>query len=194
MVINALLLTVSLAAATNALPSWQLTKDGGGVQVYTRKVAGSALKEFRAVTTVRAPLPAVLALLDDVPGYRAWFADCKEARAIAPGYNYFVNDAPFPIADRDMVIHWTESRDPATGAVVREMHGEADKLPPQKGRVRVPRLDGHWRFTPRADGGVDIEYQLSSDPGGSLPDWAANSAVATAPHKTLLGLKKAVEK
>src|SRR5262245_24248241 len=98
----------SLVGSAHASP-WKLEKDRNGIQVYTRAVPGSALKEFRAVTRINAPLPVALALIEDVNAMCSWLADCKQARTLktvsaSERYNYVVISAPFPVSNRDMVI------------------------------------------------------------------------------------------
>ena len=36
---------------------WQLKKNGRGISVYTRKVDGSAVLEFKATMTLDSPIP-----------------------------------------------------------------------------------------------------------------------------------------
>lgn len=192
----ALLLAIpALVRGADNAGEWKEAKTGDGIVVSTRDVPGWDMKEFRAVMRVEAPLGSIVALMQDVDAYPQWFADCREARilkVLGPQERYvcFVNATPFPVQDREIVSHDTFEQDPATGAVTMRLHGEPGLIPPTSGRVRVPRLEGAWTFTPLAGGGVEVAYQVRSDPGGSLPSWLANATVSKAPWRTLSGLRR----
>jgi ribosome-associated toxin RatA of RatAB toxin-antitoxin module len=174
---------------------WTEANAGDGIVVSTRSVAGWGMKEFRAVMRVPSPIGSVVALLEDVDAYPQWFSDCKEARVLKSQgpkerFVFFVNSAPFPVQDREIISHDTFDQNPGTGAVILTLHGEPGLVPPNPGRVRVPRLEGSWTFTPLPGGGVEVVYQVKSDPGGSLPAFIANATVSKAPLKTLTGMRR----
>jgi ribosome-associated toxin RatA of RatAB toxin-antitoxin module len=56
--------------------------------------------------------------------------------------------------------------------------------------VRVKTIETKWTFTPLADGKVRLEYQIKSDPAGSIPKWLFNLAADEAPVRSMLALKK----
>ncbi len=177
---------------------WARAKSDDGVEVWTRPAPGFGMKEFRAAMHVRTTLGSLVALMEDVPAYPRWFADCKEARVlksqgVRDRHVYFLNGAPFPVRDRDMVTHFLVHQDPDTRVVIMRLRGEPELIAPTSGRVRVPRLEGAWTFTPLGDGIVQVEYQVLSDPGGSLPGWVANMTVADAPWKTLRAMRRMLD-
>jgi hypothetical protein len=75
---------------------------------------------------------------------------------------------------------------------MRYLNEEAEYLPLQQGFVRVSRVKGFWQLKPY-EGGVEVVYQVHSDPGGSVPAWLANSFVVDAPFNTLINLRKLAE-
>ncbi|MBC7922591.1 MAG: START domain-containing protein [Ferruginibacter sp.] len=177
--------------------SWKLVKDKNGVKVYTRKVEGSALKEFKAVTTVAAPLNSLVALLKDFESYPAWVTDCKAARQlklVSPtSYYYYAElNAPWPVENRDMVVHFQVQQDSATKAVTCTMAAEPDYLPPQPGNVRIPKLKGTWQLTPQQDGTVEVLHRVHAESGGSIPAWLANSVMTDGPYRTLSNMRNVV--
>ena len=183
-----------LRGADNA-GEWREANVGDGIVVSTRTVPGWGMKEFRAVMRVQSSLGTIVALMEDVATYPRWFADCKEARVLRTQgsrerWVCFVNGVPFPVRDREIVSHDTFDQDPATRVVTVRLQGAPDMIPPTPGRVRVPRLEGLWTFTPLADGGVEVVYQVRSDPGGSLPNFVANATVSKSPWKTLDGMRR----
>ena len=57
-----------MAAGVAQAEQWNLVKDEGGIQVYLSEVAGSPYKAYRGVTQIKAEMPKLLALQNDVVG------------------------------------------------------------------------------------------------------------------------------
>ena len=194
MALIALFLFLSGAGLLVAQNDWELVKQGNGVQVYTRQVEGSSLKEFRAIMYVDATVESAVALFEDTDNFCNWFDSCGEARTvrqIAPNQwvNYFVSEQPIGVSDRDMYIQVTVQKDDGDGSVTASMVGVPTFGPVQSGRVRVQQLRGFWRFAPQDDGRLLVIYQVHSEPGGSIPSWVANLAVTDGPLATLTNMK-----
>lgn len=192
----ALLLVPGIVMAEEA---WQLKKEKNGIQVFVRKVPGSELKEFRGVTYLKGvTLSSLLATLDITEGYTRWLHNCGEARLLKKvsqheRYNYMVTKAPWPVSDRDSVMHSVVSQNPKDLTVTVRMQSVADFMPPVKGRVRIPKLAGLWIYKPLDNGSVMVVYQLHSEPGGKLPASLANTAVVDLPYFTLMNLTKIIQ-
>lgn len=187
----AALLAFLLAAP--ALGAWELSKAGSGIQVFTRPVAGSDLKEFRAVTTVNAPVNAVVSAIYEAEAMTGWWPDCAEARkvkVVSPSqwYAYFVTKLPFPLSNRDTVNLFSAAQNPTSKVVILRITGVPDFMPAQSGKVRLPSLKGSWTLTPKGET-TEVQYQLHANPGGNIPAWLANSSVTDAPYKTLSALQ-----
>ena len=185
--------------AADTKDGWSLDKDGHGVKVYTRSAKGYSLKAFRAETRVKAPLHAMVALIADGPSFTHWYTDCSrndEIKSPAPRESimYFVNDSPFPVMDRDSIIHTVVSQDPTTKAVKFAMKGVPDFMPEKSSYVRVPRLEGFWLMTPVNDQETDVVLEMATDTGGSVPSFLANQQVTSAPYKTFVKMRTYVQK
>jgi hypothetical protein len=98
---------------------------------------------------------------------------------------YFINGAPWPVSDRDAVIISSMSQDPETLALKVEINTVNDLLPENDDYVRIPHMKGFWLFEPTEKGQVLITYQVHANPGGSLPNWLANSVVVDTPYYTM---------
>ena len=190
-------LLLLLAGSSVQAETWRLVKDQGGIQVYLQKVAGSGYDAYRGVVTLDTDMPAVLSLQDDVGASCAWIYRCREQKLVGhdQSYTWVYSrfDAPWPVAPRDSVVRVATER-AADGSVVRRLQGAAERVPEQKGFVRVSTLDGFWRFTPKGPGRVEVVYQVHTEPGGSVPTWLANSFVVDAPYETLSALRELAEK
>lgn len=71
------------------------------------------------------------------------------------------------IADREIVLDGTSA--PDGDGTKFSWKKSAHQVGASGDRVEVARSEGYWIARPAADGGVDVEHQLSYDPGGSVP-------------------------
>lgn len=193
-------LVLSSVAALAQPGEWHLEKDDAkkDIQVFTREIPGSELKEFRGVTHIKAPVSAFVALLKDPAQATSWMHNVKkfevmETRSDLENVVYTVNDTPWPVTNRDVYIRSVFSQDPSTFAVTVSLTGLADYKPKNSDFVRMPALTGAWTFTPQQNGVVEVSYQVHANPGGSLPNWLVNAIVVDTPYNTLNNLQKKVD-
>lgn len=182
----------------DAAPEFKLEKEKNGVAVYTRKIEGSSLKEFKGVTTIKTSLMSLVVLMDDTEAYTQWLHECTQAKLLnkinlKERVSYTVIHAPWPVSDRDTVTYSKIVQDPKSKIVTIYLKGVPGQYPVQSGKVRVPSLKGFWQFIPNKNGYTTVVYQLHSEPGGSLPDALANSTVVDIPYNTLLNMHKVVK-
>ncbi len=176
--------------------AWDLEKEKNGVTVHTRLVEGSELKEFRGKTKLKTNLNTIIALMEDNPNYTTWLKDCKKSEAVKvlnsrEKYIYILNGVPWPLDDRDFVVHSTLTQDKTTGAVTYQMRPVSNIVPEKKGFVRGT-IKGFWKFVPVGQE-VEVTYQVHSEPGGSIPTSIANIVVVDIPYETLRKMKEKVE-
>lgn len=193
---SVLTLLLCASAAQAAERPWQLEREEDGVSVYLADVPGSKYKAYRGVVTIKGDLAAVQAAQEDVAGACAWIFSCQQQRLLDTKGNvselYTRFEMPWPVEARDSVIQVTTRTD-ADGSVTRLLKAVPERLPEEKGFVRVPRVDGEWHLKPLGQGGVEVIYEVHTEPGGSVPSWLANSFVVDAPLQTLQGLRAKVE-
>ncbi|MDP9940732.1 START domain-containing protein [Ectopseudomonas alcaliphila] len=175
---------------------WQLEREEDGVSVYLANVPGSRYKAYRGVVTINADLAAVQAVQEDVAGSCSWIFSCQQQRLLETDGDvselYTRFEMPWPVKARDSVIQVTTRTD-GNGGVTRLLKAVPQRLPEEKGFVRVQRVDGQWRLKPLGEGRVEVIYEVHTEPGGSVPSWLANSFVVDAPLQTLQGLRAKVE-
>lgn len=178
---------------------WKLKTTKGNLEVYTRKNKGSNIKEIRIKTTLHAPLEKVLDELNNVSNYPKWVFKCMEAKKIkvdsSYDYTYYAKyDFPFPIADRDIVVHSKQWKDEKTGILYS--HSKAttsDLFKEEKGVIRITILDAYWKISPQSDGSLAIDYIALTDPAGKIPSWIINLGITKAPVETLKNFRAIVE-
>ncbi len=198
MQINQLLLALFfwVLLVTNPLPAqaWELEKDKEGIQVFTRKIEGYAIKEYKAIIQLKTTIEKLTNLLKDHENLKTWFVKCPVSKRLKKVseeeyYVYFLNDAPWPVSDRDNITKMTfELLDNGTQLI--HLKGVPDYLPEKSGIVRLPRMQAKWMFEPEANGTVKITQQVLADLGGNIPGWLVNFAIVEAPFETLDNLRK----
>jgi uncharacterized protein YndB with AHSA1/START domain len=179
---------------------WQLVRSDKGIVVHRRTVAGSQLKEFRGIGVIEAPVSAVMAVLNDSEHRREWMAESKEQRTLeqidlTTVVLYSRLAAPWPVADRDLVMRATTRFEAAQSRVVIEISSTTHpSAPPVKGVVRMPSMQAHWHLSPVLGGKwTHAEYQVHVNAGGSLPTWLANLSSKKIPYDTIAALQKQVK-
>ncbi|MCP4135184.1 MAG: START domain-containing protein [bacterium] len=198
LIILAFLLTFS--SLLGAAPKWEFAKRSGGVTVYTRPIKGSDMDEFQGVTVVNAPMEVVLQVMQDVSAYPQWQQDCIKARVVSRKSKYmftvyFVNNAPWPVSDRDMVVRSKTTINLKKGLVVSSMRAlKSSSVPKNSDYVRITDLKGRYVFEYISRNKTRVTYIIKANPGGSVPTSLANMTSKAIPLGTLKGLKRMVKK
>lgn len=199
-VVLAVLLQVALSCfATVAIGEqrWETVIQEDNLLVQRRPWPGSALQEIRGETRITSSLNAAMALLKDADFnqhwvYRSGGATILQQSGYAQAYVYGIVDAPWPMSDRDTVVRFDYSQDPGTRVITIDISNFPDFAPARAGFVRVPRFGGFWELRPEPNGVVKVTYQVYGDPGGWIPEWAANRAAELSVTQTLRNMPEAV--
>ena len=107
---------LALAGAEAADPPWNRVSSDEGIVVSVREVPDKPYLEFRGVGVIPANVFQVLAVLDDSSRHCDWQANCKISKVVKTvdefeRYLYHRIGAPWPVSDRDVVVHATVSAD-----------------------------------------------------------------------------------
>jgi len=176
---------------------WELEKDKDSIKVWTRVTEGSDIKSFKAITTINATVAQLTAVLNDINSYPEWMADVETTEILEEiseneRYYHFEVDAPWPVSNRDNIIHYLLQKDPKTKGVVITATGYPDFIPRKKGVVRIPHSEGTWTFIPTGEKECRVIFEYTAETGGNLPVWVVNLFIVEGPFKTLSNLKKFV--
>ncbi len=184
---------------TDTQNEWVLKKQGNGVTVYSRGVESSEIKELRAVTQLKTSMSSIIALLNDKESYPQWVYKCGKANTLkevseqeAICYQNVL--APWPLDNRDIVIHVKASQDAITKIVYQSSISKPDYIPRAEHHVRITLFNASWTLTPLKNGMVNCEYQLLFDPGGNIPIWMVNIAAVDGPYETTGNMRQMVMK
>lgn len=194
------LLVPGMAQAAPALPTqeadWSVQQDSDGIVIETTDLAGSDFQAFRATTTFDAPVSRVMAVMAHPQSCMKWVHNCVAARNLSgtfrDRYAYSVNDMPWPVSDRDYVLHVLTRGDTATGAVEVRMTAVDGHHPEQDGQVRVMKSDTLYRFTPAGEGKTQMTWVQHTEPNGSIPGWLANTLLVDIPYQSVKALREVI--
>ncbi len=194
-----LLLTLFVSSTMLHAQEWQLKRDKGGIKVYVRDQAGTAIKELKFTTTVEASMQTIAAVLTHVEGFDDWVYASLKSRTIkqvseGEVYYYTLIDFPWPLSNRDLVLHskvWQDKKTLAIFSKTTSCHWmETEK----EDVVRIKKAELIWIFTPLGSGKVRVDYTLNSDPGGSIPAWMINLAADQGPLQSMIKFQEMLER
>lgn len=178
-----------------AQQDWELQKNQNDIKVYTRTIPGSDFKEIKVNTHFNHSLSEIVGLLTDMSAHKKWIYNCKESRRLKEVgtnelYYYMELKVPWPASNRDGVVCFKFSQDKETKIVTVSTQALTGILPDIRGIVRVKKLVASWTFVPQPDGTIAAEYQVNTDPGGSVPVWIVNLFAVTGPYESVTKMKK----
>ncbi len=179
-----------------AIAQWKLVQDKDGVKVFLEPVPGSKIMQFKGVTTINSSLDSILAVLYDAAACPKWVHNCRQATRLRDigfyeAYIYQIINFPFPVKDRDLILHSVMTQDPETKEVTIELSSAPDYIA-DTDNVRIKESTGYYFLKPLPDGNVDVTWQHYTDPGGGVPKWIVNSLLTATPFRTLKNLKEIV--
>lgn len=180
--------------------SWVKVLHKDGIVVHSRETPGGDLPTFRGRTVMKASPAEILAVLQDVDRHCEWRPKCADAslvQQISPTQRrtYFRSPAPWPASDRDVVLHTkVEIVEPKTRIRTLFRASKHPSRPPLGGVIRISRLQGHYDLRADGAGNTRVEYQVDTDPGGSVPAWMVVRETQQTPFETLRNLRRQVRK
>jgi hypothetical protein len=179
--------------------TWTLKKNQNGVSVYSRDAENSRFKELKSVTIYKSSLSSLIALIDDFESYPQWVYKCAVSTTIKKNsekdlIHYQSVIAPWPVDNRDFVVHVQLQQDPVTKVIIQNVSCIPDYIPRVKGHVRITEFKARWTLIPLKDGYVEANYELLVNPGGNVPAWIVNLAAVDGPYETAINMKKMLMK
>ncbi|MEO6758206.1 MAG: START domain-containing protein [Saprospiraceae bacterium] len=171
---------------------WLLKNDKDNVKVYYKKTAD--IQEIKLATSLQTTLTGLVHLLSEVENYPTWGYKVMESRLLkrisdTEMFYYTRLDFPWPLADRDMIMHTTLKQDPVSHRIISTSTAMPDYLDKVPDVVRITNARTQWTLVPGKNGWVYVEYYLHSNPGGNIPDWVVNMAIDVGPRETIKGMR-----
>jgi hypothetical protein len=171
--------------------AWELKKDSDSIEVFTRSVSKSPVKEYKAVAEVAASAEEILAVLRDVPAYTQWIEDVVYTKTISSAENkmsfYYQMSLPWPAKDRDLCLDMEITR--LNETITVSLTSNPDLLPVDEDFIRIITIEGQWVITAIDESNSLVEQQFLADPEGSLPKWIVNMFVVDSPYQTMKNMR-----
>lgn len=182
-------LAVTGAVGASDAP-WQKVRDEQGITSFERQVPEHSLPAFRSKAVIGATVWELLAILEDVDRAAEWTAHCAEMKRLSTEgpqemLVYARMDAPWPVRDRDVVVHIRVDYARQGNLDVSIASVELATVPPRTGVVRMPRMQAAYHFRTLGPDRTEVTYELEVDAGGTLPDWLKSMVSRDLAHDTL---------
>ena len=178
---------------------WELEKEKNGIRVYLSDVPGSVYKAVKVECTLTGTYAKLVAILTNVSQFNKWIYNTKASRIMKENtpldfIYYTETHMPWPLSNRDAIIHIRIKTDSLPRALIITGTGEPDLFPEIFSIVRVPYYKASWKVTMPTTKTIQISYILELDPGGNIPAWIANSFADKGPMGTFSNLAERLKK
>jgi hypothetical protein len=195
-----LLLAALIAASAVAAPSmagaagWEVVGNTDNVKVSRKQVEGSSKLAFRGETIAKVHIGRIVNVFADFTQRRFWVDRWKEDRELenrGPLERIFWIrfGLPFPVSDRDYILHVKAEPNEAARTVTARINSVTHR---KKGEddccVRGLVVSTYYRFEALAGERTKLTVEVHTDPRGMLPSWVVNLIQKKWPVKTLNGL------
>lgn len=178
--------------------NWIMRKNQDSIQVYTAHSENSKFKRIRADFTIAASREKLFEQLLQIDQYPQWQYKTLQSRIIEiKGKHELVYyneiDAPWPVSNRDLVVHLKIHETPGQPEFRILTSSVSGIVPETEGLVRVPSSKGEWFVRELPNGKLKVRFEMQIDPGGEVPAWVVNLTSALAPYETFKNLKTRLE-
>jgi hypothetical protein len=169
--------------------NWKLSKEKDGIRVYQSAVAHSNYKSIKVECILEGTYDKLMAVLNNVNHQKDWVYNNKTAHIISrvnpyEFYYYTETSLPWPMSNRDAVVHLKMNKDSLNRFLKVEAVGVPDYIPEKGGKVRVTKSTISWYVTMPTTKTISIVYIFEVEPGGSLPAWVVNMFADKGPYET----------
>lgn len=189
------LLLLPFNSASQEQNGWTLEKDKNGIQVYSRRLSKSKLKEVKVTCELNATMPQLVAFISDIDHYKDAVYRVAEAYLVKrmsdrEFYYYSETEMIWPVLNRGLAIRMEFDMNHATRTLRIRGSNAPELAPPKKGVVRIPHWHSLWTVQEINDKRLRIDYTFAVDPGGELPIWLVNSLIAIGPYQSFAKMEK----
>jgi len=173
-------------------------KESENISIYYRESDSLHYEELKFITTYKTTPKELLSIIKDIDKLPEWSYICvgtQMIKKISPDdyLYYYITDTPWPVEDRDVVLHVQIQRDSISGVITVNSKNSNGWIPEKENFVRIKKLRSKWVLSPQDSKHTKVEFYFSSDPGGIIPLWLINSAISYGPIKTLTTLRNRIE-
>lgn len=169
--------------------NWKLSKEKDGIKVYESETKNSDFKSIKVECVLQGTYDKLMALLNDVSRHKEWVYNSKTSTMLKRNstydfYYYTETSIPWPLSNRDAVVHLIMIRDSLDRFLKITGVGVPNFIPEKDGKVRVPHSSVTWYVTMPTSTSISIVYTFEADPGGSMPAWLVNMFADKGPYES----------
>jgi len=180
-------------------PLWRLESDDDGVRLYSSRVEGTDIVPFKAVMSIPASIEEVAAVLEDMPRRSEWVARFGGSVLLERWGDYDRTEyvrmrMPWPLSDRTARVRVLVSVSRHRNVV--SIVGRSVRA---RGRPDLPEFvlaevyESTFQMARRA-GSTEVTALAFVDPRGNLPKWVVNLFTGREARRTLVGLRRQVDR
>jgi len=173
-----------------------LKKQKNDLKVFTCETDSGRLKTLRAEFILEhTTFDELKEFMLNVSNYVNWQYNTIEAKVLdkPPDHSIVyrvVVEAPWPLSNREMITKLSIHFDSTARQLTITNHNIAFDFPRNKELVRVPFSDGIMLVRQLDTSSLKVFYSLRIDPGGNVPAWLVNIAMAEGPFYSFTKLKE----
>jgi hypothetical protein len=191
-----IILALSLTSWTSDLSDWNLKFESEQVRIFKRKDRDQRQDLYRLEGLVAASIRSFHDFIDNTEEIRNWFPACTSAELLEQINDNekivrIVLDLPFPVRDRDAVVHVRKAAG-YTGQMTYSVTNRPDYIPRRKGFVRVPQVGCEMALT-TDEGSVQVIQTSSFDMGGTLPGFIMDLVFPKTMAASFMNIKSELE-
>lgn len=174
-------------------PSWKTVKEKNGIKVSIASVENSKFKSIRVQGSFDGTIAKLIGIICNMNAAPQWVYKTKTAtilKWVSPYefYYYTETSMPWPLSNRDAIIHLKISADTASHVLRINAFSEPDFIEKKNGLVRIPYSRASWYVT-ELNNKLNVDYTFEVNPGGSLPAWLVNMMADKGPYESFSKLK-----
>jgi START domain len=178
---------------------WKLSKEKDGIKVFLAENPKSKYKSIRVECTLQGSFDKLIAVLTNVDHLKDWVYNTKTSyliKKITPYelYYYMETSIPWPMSNRDAVVHLRITKDSLQRFVKVSAISEPLFIPERDDKIRIPRSNVSWHVTMPTKNTISIIYVFEADPGGNLPGWVVNSFADKGPYESFKKLSEMLKR
>lgn len=179
--------------------AWEFMYKKDGIKVFRKNIEGSPIVGFRGETIIYNQPEKVLGILMDNI-YRTEWVDRLEKSEILERVSpeeyivYQIFKLPWPLSKRDFVYRGKLTVDKEDNSVLVVMSSVDHPEAPETVGIRAELISSRYRIRRLGKFMTGFEVEIHSDPRGLIPSFVVNLVQKSWPYKTLMSVKRQVEK
>jgi hypothetical protein len=194
-----IILYFSVVSTSYSQYKWKLSKDKDGIKVFLAENPKSKFKSIKVECILQGNFDKLITVLTNVDHLKDWVYNMKTSYLIKKNtpydlYYYSETSIPWPMSNRDAVVHLRIMKDSLQRFVKVSAVSEPLLIPERNDKVRIPRSNVNWHVTMPTKNTIAIIYTFEADPGGNLPAWVVNSFADKGPYESFKKLSDLLRK